>query len=145
MDDQDATEFMDDDSNDANSPAAENDQTTYEDLAAGPSVEPVEVGNTRTLGQPLSDFLMTLEDYTPTVSEFKQSIIFSSLHVNVINLCSRSLMLLLALTLPHLVLKLQTRECKSSRICLLYSAFAITTSCLLQCPSGVYCCSKVHF
>jgi len=69
MDDQDATEFMDDDSNDANSPAAENDQTTYEDLAAGPSVDPVEVGNTRTLGQPLSDFLMTLEDYTPTVCD----------------------------------------------------------------------------
>lgn len=145
MDDQDATEFMDDDSNDANSPAAENDQTTYEDLAAGPSVEPVEVGNTRTLGQPLSDFLMTLEDYTPTVSEFKQSMIFSSLNVNVINLFSRSLMLLLALTLPHLDLKLQTRECKSSRICLLNSDFAVTTSFLLQCPFGVYCCSKVHF
>ncbi len=70
MDDQDATEFMDDDSNEATSPAPENDQTAYEDTPTGPSnTEPVEVGNTRTLGQPLSDFLMTLEDYTPTVRE----------------------------------------------------------------------------
>lgn len=71
MDDQDAPEFMDDDSQEANSPTAENDQTVYEDLAAGPSMESVDVSNTRTLGQPLSDFLMTLEDYTPTVSEIK--------------------------------------------------------------------------
>lgn len=68
MDDQDATEFMDDDSQEANSPPPENDQTAYEDAAAGPSVESIDVTtNTRTLGQPLSDFLMTLEDYTPTV------------------------------------------------------------------------------
>lgn len=71
MDDHDAPEFMDDDSQEANSPVAENDQTVYEDLAAGQSLESVEVSSTRTLGQPLSDFLMTLEDYTPTVSKIK--------------------------------------------------------------------------
>ena len=73
MDDQDATEFMDDDSQDGNSPqAADNEQSTFEDLTAAPSAEGTDssstLGNTRTLGQPLSDFLMTLEDYTPTVS-----------------------------------------------------------------------------
>lgn len=68
MDDKDTTEFMDDDSQEANSPSAENDQTTFaEDIAAGPSVENVDMSGTKTLGQPLSDFLMTLEDYTPTV------------------------------------------------------------------------------
>lgn len=69
MEDQDATEFMDDDSQEGNSPAPENDNTVaYEDIAAGPSAENVDTAsNTRTLGQPLSDFLMTLEDYTPTV------------------------------------------------------------------------------
>lgn len=64
----DPTEFMDDD-DEANSPATENDQTFEENSAPGPSIqEPVEISNTRTLGQPLSEFLMTLEDYTPTVS-----------------------------------------------------------------------------
>lgn len=66
MDEQDTTEFMDDDSQEANSPATENDQ--LEEATAPTLQEPaVEVANTRTLGQPLSDFLMTLEDYTPTV------------------------------------------------------------------------------
>ena len=82
MDDQDATEFMDDDSNDANSPAAENDQTAYEDTAGPSNIEPVEVGNTRTLGQPLSDFLMTLEDYTPTVSQQQIKHIICSINVS---------------------------------------------------------------
>ena len=97
MDDQDAPEFMDDDSNDANSPVAENDQTSYEDAAAGPSVEPVEVGNTRTLGQPLSDFLMTLEDYTPTVSKFKKKAFHNKSKFADVYF-TRFLMLLLALT-----------------------------------------------
>lgn len=66
---QDETEFMDDDSaGDANSPAGA-DQSAFEDAGASvSSMEPADtMANTRTLGQPLSDFLMTLEDYTPTV------------------------------------------------------------------------------
>lgn len=71
MDEQDATEFMDDDSQEANSPTTENDQSAFEETSAPTLQEPVvEVSNTRTLGQPLSDFLMTLEDYTPTVTTF---------------------------------------------------------------------------
>ena len=67
MNDQDVTEFMDDDSNDANSPTPENDPTLYEEEAASAVVQNVDLSNTRMLGQPLSNFLMTLEDYTPTV------------------------------------------------------------------------------
>lgn len=67
MNDQDMTEFMDDDSNDATSPTPENDPTLYEEQATSTVVHNIDLSNTRTLGQPLSDFLMTLEDYTPTV------------------------------------------------------------------------------
>ena len=65
MDDQDATEFMDDD---PDSPENDQDQSAFEETTAPTLQEPVEVPNARTLGQPLSDFLMTLEDYTPTVT-----------------------------------------------------------------------------
>ena len=64
-DNNDEPEFMDDDSGDAASPAA--DQATFEDAGAGASSMEPDMTTTRTLGQPLSDFLMTLEDYTPTV------------------------------------------------------------------------------
>jgi len=69
MNDQDVTEFMDDDSNDANSPTPENDPTLYEEEAASAVVQNVDLSNTRMLGQPLSNFLMTLEDYTPTIPD----------------------------------------------------------------------------
>ena len=67
MADQDTTEFMDDDSNDATSPTPENDPTLYEEQTTSAVVHNIDLSNTRTLGQPLSEFLMTLEDYTPTV------------------------------------------------------------------------------
>lgn len=66
MDNQDEPEFMDDDSGDANSPAA--DPTTFEETSTGASAMEPDITPARTMGQPLSDFLMTLEDYTPTVS-----------------------------------------------------------------------------
>lgn len=69
MDDNETTEFMDDDSNDGNSPLQDTDPSNMEEISVTQTIEPIEVPtNTRTLGQPLSDFLMTLEDYTPTVS-----------------------------------------------------------------------------
>lgn len=67
MDDQDVTEFMDDDSQEANSPQPEMDPTTYEETSSSATLPP-DSGDARTLGQPLSEFLMTLEDYTPTVT-----------------------------------------------------------------------------
>lgn len=68
MDEQESTEFMDDDSNDGNSPAPDGDPSTIEEPSGTQTIDPIEITtNTKTLGQPLSDFLMTLEDYTPTV------------------------------------------------------------------------------
>lgn len=69
MADQDTTEFMDDDSNDATSPTPENDPTLYEEQTTSAVVHNIDLSNTRTLGQPLSEFLMTLEDYTPTIPD----------------------------------------------------------------------------
>lgn len=68
MEEQETTEYMDDDSNDGASPTPETDPLSMEDTSTAQTIDPVEVStSTRTLGQPLSDFLMTLEDYTPTV------------------------------------------------------------------------------
>jgi len=69
MADQDTTEFMDDDSNDATSPTPENDPTLYEEQTTSAVVHNIDLSNTRTLGQTLSEFLMTLEDYTPKISD----------------------------------------------------------------------------
>lgn len=72
MNEQDVTEFMDDDSQDGNSPLNENERQPYEEPAGAcppPADLPAEHG--RTMGQPLSEFLSTLDDYTPTVMEPK--------------------------------------------------------------------------
>ena len=67
MDDQ-VTEFMDDDSQDGNSPLMDNEPQYDPDpvLNTAPATDP---NDNRSMGQPLSDFLMTLEDYTPTVNK----------------------------------------------------------------------------
>lgn len=70
MDEQDTTEYIEDDSQEGNSPPpVESEPTTHlEDIAvAGPIIETPDLSNSRTLGQPLSEFLLNLEDYVPTV------------------------------------------------------------------------------
>ena len=124
MDDQIETEFMDDDSQDGNSPGGDNDAATYEDAVdANATAAPMEAANIRTMGQPLSDFLMTLEDYTPTVIrrfKFNSALfVFNWFFI-------RSLMLLHPLICLQLVLRHQILECMLRAT--FYQYFCLITS-----------------